>query len=71
MTSQPRQEGRCEQRFYKKPGYLQVLTVHSNVRIENHTSHALQVGFSVMLPLSLSFCVCVIMTLQMSPWSST
>ena len=25
-------------------GSLQVLTVHSNVRIENHTSHALQVS---------------------------
>ena len=25
-----------------RPACLQVLTVHSNVRIENHTSHALQ-----------------------------
>lgn len=33
-------------------GFLQVLTVHSNVRIENHTSHALQVRF----PRRFRFC---------------
>jgi hypothetical protein len=34
----------CLCSFHTAIGLLQVLTVHSNVRIENHTSHALQVG---------------------------
>ena len=41
-----------------RSGLLQVLTVHSNVRIENHTSHALQVSKHTSLDQSSLSLMC-------------